>query len=217
MKVQWMKWLALFDARAKRERLMLGAALLALVFFVFDSLLISSPLNKVRAQSALSEQREAEVASLSQQLQGLESELANSAANRTKTLLTMQSRVIELDARLKSFDGTLVSPQAAPGLLERLMGRRKSLQMLGLRTLAPVPALARQGDAVEPELNVYRHGVEIRLAGTYGDLLGYLADLEGAPERLLWEGAELKVDVYPRSILTLRVYTLSLDKAWLVL
>lgn len=217
MKEQFLAWLAWFDARNKRERSIGAAAVVLLVLFVGDALLLSSPLIRNRAQTALAEQQENEAASLSQQLQAAQSELANSAANRAQLLQTLKNRVAGLDGQLKSFDGTLVAPQAAPALLERLMGRRKSLQMLGLRTLAPVPALDRPSEASTPELNLYRHGIEIRLAGSYGDLLGYLADLETAPERLLWEGAELKVDVYPRSILTLRVYTLSLDKAWLVL
>lgn len=217
MKGQFLAWLAWFDARSKRERAIGAAAIVILVLFVCDALLLSSPLIRGRAQTALAEQRESEAASLAQQIQGVQSELANSTANRAQVLQTLKSRVANLDGQLKSFDGTLVSPQAAPALLERLMGRRKSLQMLGLRTLAPVPALDRPSETSTPELNLYRHGIEIRLAGSYGDLLGYLSDLEAAPERLLWEGAELKVDVYPRSILTLRVYTLSLDKAWLVL
>ena len=217
MKGQFLAWLAWFDARNKRERTIIAVAAVFLVLFLGDALLLSSPLIRSRAQIALAEQHENEAANLSQQLQVAQSELASSAANRAQVLQVLKSRVASLDGQLKSFDGTLVSPQAAPALLERLMGRRKSLQMLGLRTVAPVPAIDGPSAASTPELNLYRHGIEIRLAGSYGDLLGYLADLESAPERLLWEGAELKVDVYPRSILTLRVYTLSLDKAWLVL
>ena len=214
MKGQFLTWLAWFDARNQRERTIIAVAVVFLVLFLGDALLLSSPLIRSRAQT---EQHENEATSLSQQIQAAQSELASSAANRAQVLQTLKNRVAGLDGQLKSFDGTLVSPQAAPALLERLMGRRKSLQMLGLRTLAPVPAIDGPSAASTPELNLYRHGIEIRLAGSYGDLLGYLADLESAPERLLWEGAELKVDVYPRSILTLRVYTLSLDKAWLVL
>jgi len=215
MKAQWEMLIARFDARNKRERLMLAAGLLLVVFFVADSLLISSPMLRGRAQAALAEQQEAEQQSLTQQLQGLQAEMATTATNRESTRKALTTKLEDLEGKLRSFDGTLVTPQAAPALLERLMGRRKGLQMLGLRTLAPVPALDRP-DA-EGGRNVYRHGIEVRLAGSYADLLGYLSDLEATPERLLWEGASLSVDAYPRSVLTLRVYTLSLDKAWLVL
>lgn len=217
MKAQWKEWLSKFDARPPRERLLLALAALAVTFFVFNSLLISSPLLRGRAQAALAEQREADQASLASQLQAKTAELSNVAANRDQTLKALQAKVGALDSKIHAFDRDLVKPQAAPLLLERLMGRRKGLQMMGLRTLAPVPVLERSEKSDDPGLNIYRHGVEIRLAGNYLDLLGYLSDLESSPERLLWDGVTLTVETYPRSVLTLRVYTLSLDKAWLVL
>jgi len=220
MKEQLQVWLARFDARPERERWALAIAIVAVVYFVGDSLLVSSPLLRGRAQAALVTQHESERAALANQLAATQAELASAGVQRDKMRQDLLARRSELDAKLKALDGTLVTPQAAPALLERLMGRRKGLQMLGLRTLSPVPVLARpqsEAEARNEGMNVYRHGVEIRLAGNYLDLLGYLADLEAVPERLLWEGVNLSVDAYPRSVLTLRVYTLSLDKAWLVL
>lgn len=220
MKEQLQVWLARFDARPERERWALAIAIVAVVYFIGDSLLVSSPLLRGRAQAALVTQYESERATLANQLTATQAELASAGVQRDKMRQELQARRSELDGKLKALDGTLVTPQAAPALLERLMGRRKGLQMLGLRTLSPVPVLARPQAAAETSndgMNVYRHGVEIRLAGNYLDLLGYLADLEAVPERLLWEGVNLTVDAYPRSVLTLRVYTLSLDKAWLVL
>ncbi|GBG02340.1 hypothetical protein AZSI13_16670 [Azospira sp. I13] len=220
MKEQLQVWLARFDARPERERWALAIAIVAVVYFIGDSLLVSSPLLRGRAQAALVTQYESERATLANQLTATQAELASAGVQRDKMRQELQARRSELDGKLKALDGTLVTPQAAPALLERLMGRRKGLQMLGLRTLSPVPVLARPQAAAEASndgMNVYRHGVEIRLAGNYLDLLGYLADLEAVPERLLWEGVNLTVDAYPRSVLTLRVYTLSLDKAWLVL
>ena len=63
--------------------------------------------------------------------------------------------------------------------------------------------------------NIYRHGLEVRLAGSYADLLDYVAELERTPQRLLWGGMMLSVTTYPRSELTLTVYTLSRDRDWL--
>lgn len=59
------------------------------------------------------------------------------------------------------------------------------------------------------------HAIEIRIAGSYPELTQYLAQLEKMPQRILWERAELKVEKFPRSVLTVTVYTLSLDKQWL--
>jgi len=63
---------------------------------------------------------------------------------------------------------------------------------------------------------LFKHGVEITVAGSYGDLMNYLADLEKMPQRMLWSSVKLTVEEYPRARMTFVVYTLSLDKAWLV-
>jgi MSHA biogenesis protein MshJ len=76
----------------------------------------------------------------------------------------------------------------------------------------PAPA----APVVNAEL--YRHGVELAVEGSYADLMSYLAALEALPgPRLLWGGVKLKVEHHPTVQLSLTVYTLSLNRAWLEL
>jgi MSHA biogenesis protein MshJ len=77
-----------------------------------------------------------------------------------------------------------------------------------------LPAAAA-ASATGPTL--YRHGVELSVEGSYADLLSYLQALEALPQQLLWGNLELKVEQYPRVVLTLRLYTLSLASAWVEL
>ncbi|MDO9244269.1 MAG: hypothetical protein Q7U32_10740, partial [Rhodocyclaceae bacterium] len=67
-----------------------------------------------------------------------------------------------------------------------------------------------------PGGNIYKHGIEIKLAGNYQDLLAYVNELEASPQKLLWGNLRLAVKKHPVSELTLIVYTLSLDSIWLV-
>ena len=62
---------------------------------------------------------------------------------------------------------------------------------------------------------LYRHGVELELEGGFNELLAYLQAMEALPQRVLWGSVSLKVQQHPRTVLTLRVYTLSRDKHWL--
>ena len=62
---------------------------------------------------------------------------------------------------------------------------------------------------------LYRHGVELELEGGFNDLLAYLLAAEALPQRMLWGSISLKVAQHPKSVLTLRVYTLSRDRHWL--
>ena len=67
-----------------------------------------------------------------------------------------------------------------------------------------------RADGVE----VWKHGVELRVQGSYADLTSYLSELERLPQRLIWGEVRLKAE-YPRSELHLKIYTYSLDQAWL--
>jgi MSHA biogenesis protein MshJ len=67
-----------------------------------------------------------------------------------------------------------------------------------------------------PAGTIYRHGVEITLAGNYLDLLAYLRDLEKQQSQMYWGKLDLSVASYPTATLKLSVYTVSLDLAWLI-
>jgi MSHA biogenesis protein MshJ len=122
----------------------------------------------------------------------------------------------------------MVPPEKMQSFLEGLLTRNRGLELLDLKTLpvtqigapaAAKPAAAGAAAATEPALaaaeGIYQHGVEIRLAGSYNDLLNYLTELERMPQRVMWNSVSLTVDKYPRNIMTLRIYTLSLDSKWL--
>jgi MSHA biogenesis protein MshJ len=102
-----------------------------------------------------------------------------------------------------------------------------------LKTL-PAASLAEQASAEEKRIEnalavieakdksaklnintVYRHDVEIVVQGGYLDIMKYLAQLEAMPWHLFWSKAKLSVDEYPKTTLTLTLFTLSLDKKWL--
>ena len=60
-------------------------------------------------------------------------------------------------------------------------------------------------------------GVDLEVEGSYEALLAYCQALEALPQHVLWGGMHLKADRHPRLVLTLRLYTLSPDRNWLVI
>jgi MSHA biogenesis protein MshJ len=63
---------------------------------------------------------------------------------------------------------------------------------------------------------LYRHGIELTVSGSYVDLYDYLRSLESSPTQLYWGRADLAVTEYPSNTLKLTVYTVSLDRTWLI-
>jgi MSHA biogenesis protein MshJ len=91
---------------------------------------------------------------------------------------------------------------------------------LKLRSLQSMPptAVGSNASLTKPvKGQLYRHGVELAVEGSYADLLSYCAALETLPQHLLWGGMKLAADKHPQIVLTLRLYTLSVDRNWLEL
>ena len=169
--------------------------------------------------------RRHELAVLDQQTVTLKSQLENPDAGERRQLAELQARLGALDARIGQLDDKLVPPQRMGQVLQAVLAKHRGLALASLRSLPPEPLLALPADnnngaaggkpgAPHGE-NIYRHGLEVRLAGSYADLLGYVAELERTPQRLLWGGMTLNAAAYPRNELTLTVYTLSRDRDWL--
>ena len=86
----------------------------------------------------------------------------------------------------------------------------------GADKTAPAAAPAKDAAAKPADL-LYRHGVEVTVRGNYLDMVDYMSALEAMPTRLFWGRAQLDVEEYPASRLTLTLHTLSLDRKWMKL
>lgn len=224
-----------FDQRAQRERLLLIAAVAALALMLADSLWLGPAQKTFRA--ARSQQVLAQTA-----LQGLQTELerladqgSRQAQARQSELTGWRQRVRDGEAALRQHEDSLVGPDRMIGLLEHLLARHGEVRVRAMRSLgrsdllAPAgntdagaaatpaanPASAAGAAANEMRPSLYRHGVELVLEGGYADLLSYLRALEALPQRVLWGSVSLKVEQHPKSVLTLRVYTISRERHWL--
>jgi MSHA biogenesis protein MshJ len=226
----WQRYLAWFAARQPRERLIVAAAVLGgIVFLGYSHAIEPAVLESRRTARSLAEAKAATAQAVAA-AEALSKQNLDPDAPLRAELQRIQAQGADQAQRFEAVDRSLVPPAKVPSLLESLL-RARTLQLVSLRTLPPAPVIERKAaktegaaaKAAEPAAtdtalpNLFKHGVEIRIAGSYADLLGYLADLENAPQRLIWGRMDLSVAEYPRSVLTLTVYTLSLEKSWLVL
>lgn len=221
MKEAWTRQSARFDALSRRERGIVAAGLAAGILLLGNSFAIEPSLLARSRAAAESAQAAADLASTSA-LIVVASKPGDPDEPNRKALAQARQEMAAIDERFRQLESTLVPPEKMQAFLETLLARHKNLELISLVTLPPAPlrgepagkpadASARQGSA--PLL--YRHGIEISIAGGYGDLTAYLAALEAMPQRVIWNKVALSVDKHPRSVLTLTVFTLSLDSQWL--
>lgn len=230
MKRLWQRYSGRFDALTERERVMIfGAAATLLIAFAYVFFLDVEGAAQKRLTSALA-QRQAEMKALQDQMVQL-----IDARGQDPDLATKQ-RTAELGAELARMDAGIAAEErkfTAPGqmraVVEGLLGRNRAVTLTALRTLPVTSVADARADAggakpaagakpvpgASADRLIYRHGIEITVAGAYLDLLAYVRDLEALPTQLYWGVLEVDAATYPKVVMKLTVYTLSLDRAWL--
>lgn len=212
-----------FDARLPRERALLAAAAVGGIVLLGNAFFIDPPLARSRQLHRQAGQQMEETRTLAAQAGALKTQLAaDPDAARKAEITQLKAELAGVEADLKALEGNFVAPDQMNGLLEQLLSSHSRLRLLSLKSLPPVNlAEAKKGEGTAESsgspLGLYKHGVEIRLEGSYADLYAWLLQLEGTQRKLLWGDARLTVIEHPRTVLTLTVYTLSTDKAWLAI
>ncbi len=227
MKQAWRKYAARIDALSPRERLMVFAAALAIILFLMITLFVEPPTARMKMHQSRMAQQQAEIAALRAQTQAFAQQADPDAANRAQRD-DLRRQIAAIDERLRGLQQGLVPAQRVNGLLQEMLARNPRLQLVSMRTLPAAPLVMRPdpsagGTPTAPlpqkpgasEANVFKHGVDITLQGSYADLHDYLSRLERLPWRMFWNRVRLETDEYPRLTMTVTIHTLSLDKAWL--
>lgn len=236
MKQRWQQWVVRYAALSLRERALVAVAAVALILFVGDALWLNPIYQRAQNFARQTAQQEREFAKLQAQIAQLQLDGANDPSQALRAQLAEAEREMAgIDQQLAAFEARLIPPGRMSAVLGQLLRERRGVRLLSLKTLPPErlgetvaePAPAGAAAAAEPVsresgggtplMSIYRHGVELKLEGNYLDLVACLADLEAQGQQLLWERASLVAGNERRSTLTLRLFSLSLDKSWMAL
>ena len=222
MNATWRKLSDRYAALSRREQLMVAAATLAAVGFLLFTLWVKPATGSAVALHTQIDGQQTELVTLRTQIGSLKAQLGDPDAANRKALAELQARLAAVDHEIGNLNDKLVPPQQMGKVLQTVLARHHGLALASLRSLAPEPLLMLPGEKGAAEKativareNIYRHGLEIRLVGSYAELLAYATELERAPQRLFFGGMTLVAKNYPRSELTLTVYTLSRERDWL--
>lgn len=235
LKIYWKNLANRIDALSMRERIMVFIALVAVVITLLNTLLITPQLNKQKQLAEQIVQSQQATATMQTQMQELlKLGSSNPDLPLQIKLAQLRDQAAQSGKNLDDIKRKLVAPQQMPALLEDILRHNQDVHLIVLKTL-PVEILnakpeeqtategttattpAKPEKAIPSGNHIYKHGVEITVAGNYLDLTRYLSAVEALPWRMFWGKAALKVDDDRTVNLTLRLYTLSQDKAWLSL
>jgi MSHA biogenesis protein MshJ len=208
----WRRTAAKFDALSVRERVMVSAAVMVALLALVYTLMIEPELKKQQRSAAAMLQKQSEMRALDAQVQGLLAARAQDPDRaRRERLAQLAGQVKELESSINAEERRFTRPAQMRGVVEGVLGRARGVELVELKTLAVTTLSAKESkDRV-----IYRHGLELTVAGSYLDLLAYLRALEALPTQLYWGALSIDASKYPQVLMKLTVYTLSLDRAWL--
>ncbi|MBI3529792.1 MAG: type II secretion system protein M [Betaproteobacteria bacterium] len=226
MRQAWGKLARRFDALKPRERVMVFAAGVAIIAGLGFVLAIDGALAKHKILAANAEKHRIDLAQLQKQNAEMSRLLNQDAdAEGRKRIDDLRRQLGSYDTELRSVQQGLVPPNRMVRVLEDMLSRDSHVRLVKLRTL-PVAALMEPAGAhadnaaaksAAPSKNlVYKHGIELTVEGNYLDLLEYQARLEKLPWRMFFARTSVNAVDYPRVLMTITLYTLSLEEAWLV-
>lgn len=240
MKQRWALFCQRFLAMAPRERLLLPGAL-CFAILMLGHLLVIEPALKERhlLQQRLTQEGQ-QLQAAQAQLTILRAKVNNPDAELRAQLETLRTQAKTADDRFKQLQTSLVPAREMSQWLSGLLQAQRGLHLVGLRSLpvtsvaemiqaaskpaeaAPAATTAAAASAASAPATVadswlYRHGIEVTVRGSYPELVAYLRALEQMPRRVYW--GELKLDAQhsPAVVMTLTVYTLSVEMTWWVI
>lgn len=216
MKALLQRYAERIDNATLRERALIFLALAFVLVFLVNAVLINPLRAREKSLAAESAQLQQELATLQA---GLQSLLIGGSqdidtANRARQTAA-RDELSRLNSQIAQEQRRFASPDRMRAMLAEMFERNKRLSLLDLKTLPAAPlASAPAGPGGNPGL--FRHGIELSVSGSYMDLYEYLQALERLPTQLYWGHAELAVTEYPSVTLKLTLYTVSFDRAWLI-
>lgn len=227
MKQYWETFSAKVDDLALRERVLIFSAAAFLLVTLGNTLFLDPLLVQQKKLSAQVVQQQEKMKEIQAQIEALlDAKKGDAVSPERQRLSLLRQQIAEGDAYLQSSRERLVQPEKMAGLLEQVLNRNGQLQLVSLQTMAVTP-LIEQGEeeasapqataGMQSDRQVFKHGVQITVRGSYLDLLQYLTALEKLPVQMFWGMAKMNVLQHPVAELTLTIYTLSLDKTWLLI
>lgn len=150
-------------------------------------------------------------------------------ASRRDELRQLRRRANGSRTELAELMAGLVPPHEVPRVLEHMLHRHNGLSLIRLEGLGPEPVTlsdaqdaagvkgsAKAGAAPDDTpARLFSHGMRVTFEGGYLAALAYLSALENSAWKLFWEAVEVEVKEHPRSQVSITVFSLSTDEAWI--
>ena len=224
---QWQTLLSRVDDLELRQRGMLFFGIVVVLYVAWSHLLMDPLDARRRTLTSQVNQTRAEIDSLNAEIGRLargRGEDPDAALRERHGVLTAE--VSASNRRLGELTQSLIPPKNMARVLEALLTRDTRLRLIALEGLGHTPlveaadagadnAALEAAAAAESPSGLYKHGLRLVFRGSYADTVKLLREVEALPWNFIWSRVSVDIDEYPVSTVTLELYSLSFEEAWL--
>lgn len=218
------EWVKKYEGFSSRERMLIVAVLLFVLYFLMDQLLLSGLNTTQQSRQDTLSKLQQERLQLETQIT-LFSDLSSSDPDKAKKqqVQVLTSDLERLDDSLSKLSVGLIPADELPVMLQQALAQARDLSLIEVQTL-PITQLSLQGKVLNKDYSafkpaaddqpagVYKHPVAIHVKGSYFDIKRYIEALENLSWRLYWQELNYRVVDYPNAQAILQVYTLSTEE-----
>ena len=205
-----------FNAQSTRERLLVALTLLVLLAFGWWNYYAEPTMQAIEARQQENLRIGRQVEETRAVVRDLRQRIATGVyREKEKQLARLGEELAAMESQLRDETVELIEPEKMLQLMTQLIYRESRLKLLSLKRRDVRPAIRRVEGEEAGQPSIYRHVMEMELAGKYVDILKYMQTLEGLDWKLLWDEIEIVSEDHPQIRLTLVMSTLSTRKEWI--
>ena len=235
----WERFSIFVHEKTLRERLIILLMIIVLFYGIADLLFLGDILEnrdrQIKQLNGLVNSNQA----AQQEVQALLKQISASQESMQHQQELLNEKLIDVDQQLAASATGFIPATLMPKVLEKLLKDSAGLVLIKLEN-KPVEKItgldqatknesasvldshdveqdeAKKNENGEPyTTDLYRHGVELQLQGSYLGTLAYLKQLESLEWRFEWNALIFDIQDYPVGTVTIEVYTYSTERDWI--
>ncbi|GGA82840.1 MSHA biogenesis protein MshJ [Neiella marina] len=202
------------DMTARERGMVLGAGLIV-VFMLLFSLWLAPSLEQGDRLDRQLQQTEQSTTNLQRQIDTLNVLLKRDPNEAVRVeLKSIESQIVELDDELGELTVDLVSAEQMLPVLQSLLATARNVTLVELKSIPAQSVLAPEQQQ-QAEVGMYRHGIELQVAGSFFDIYRLIESIEAAQWRFYWQMMDYQVTDYPKASVRIVLYTLSTSEDYI--
>ena len=145
-----------------------------------------------------------------------------------ESIAQFEHEIKQVDVELLTLTSDLIDPIQMRFALIELLKMEKGVSLLSFELIEAQPLLKNPNNEMsadnssvsrviaqsntsnkDNELNLYKHGIKLKLTGSYFELRNYLLQLEQLSWKFFWQDFNFQLKKYPKNELMIEMYSLS--------